>query len=158
MSFLFSFNFIYSILSAGLYITSISLANASKIFHWRITDTNYLPAGDYIKHSWYFSKTLNSCNLSVKYDVICSIKLDFLIIFVTDLLLIYPVLSKSTWFDKCKWPSRLDCGSNFKRKQLATTLSSDSKTGKTKKTKCKIMPKIESRILKKVVGFFSPAW
>ena len=29
------------------------------------------------------------------------------------------------------------------------------KTVKTKKTKCKIMPKSESRILKKVVGFFS---
>ena len=90
-------------IGAGLHITSKSLTNVSKIFHWRVTDANYLPAGDYIKHSWYFSKTLNTYNLSVKYDVICSTKLDFLTIFVTDLLLIDPVLSKSTWFDKCKW-------------------------------------------------------
>ena len=55
-------------------------------------------------------------------------KLDLLTIFVTDLLLIDPVLSKSTAIHK---------------------------TAKTKKIECKIMPKSESRILKKVVGFFS---
>ena len=52
---------------------------------------------------------------------------------------------------------RLGRGSNFKRKQLAITLLNPviHKTAKTKKTKCKIMPKSESRILKKVVSFFS---
>ena len=53
--------------------------------------------------------------------------------------------------------SRLCRGSNFKRKQLAITLLNPAihKTAKTKKTKCKIMPKSESRILKKIVSFFS---
>ena len=88
---------------AGLHITSKSLANVSKIFRWRVMDANYLPAGKYIKKSSYLSKTLNFYNLSLKHDVISSIKLDIPTIFVTDLLSINPVLSKSTWFDECKW-------------------------------------------------------
>ena len=55
--------------------------------------------------------------------------------------------------------SRL-CGSNFKRKQLAITLSSflrsDSQNNQNKEEQTKILnAKNESRILKKVVGFFS---
>ena len=65
---------------AGLHITSKSLANASKIFRCRVTHAYYLPAGEYIKNSRYFSKTLNFYNLSVKHDVICLVKLDFPII------------------------------------------------------------------------------
>ena len=41
---------------SGLHITSKSLANASKIFRWRVMDANYLPAGEYIKIPDIFQK------------------------------------------------------------------------------------------------------
>ena len=43
--------FSHLVIRAGLHITSKSLANVGKIFHWRVMDANYLPAGKYIKTS-----------------------------------------------------------------------------------------------------------
>ena len=105
-----------------------------------------------------FSNNFEFSNFSVKY-VICSIKLNFTTIFVTDLFAIDPVLSNSTWFDKCKWSltwvvailreRSWPCYPVFLFQKVI------HKTAKTKKTKCKIKQKSESRILKKVMGFFS---
>ena len=70
----------------GLYITSTSLAKPSKIFCWRVTGANHLPTGEKKKIPDIFQKLFNFYNLAVKHGVICSIKLDFPTIFVTDLL------------------------------------------------------------------------
>ena len=51
------------------HIIGKSLANASKISCWQVTDANYLPAGEYIKNSQYFLKTLNFYNLSVNVEI-----------------------------------------------------------------------------------------
>ena len=81
--------------------------------------------------------------------------LDFLTIFVTDFLLVNPVLSKSTWFNKCKWHIAWVMVAILRESSWSYCYPAIHKTAKTKKAKCKIMPKSESRILKKAVGFFS---
>ena len=136
---------------SGLHITSKSLANASKIFHWRVTHAYYLPAGEYIKNSRYFSKTLNFYNLSVKHDS----KVRFSNNFVTGLLQINPMLSKSTWFDKCNWhltwvAAIVRKSSWSYRYPVFVFKKAIHKTTKTKKTKSKIMKKVKVEYFRKL--------